>query len=161
MSLCFGVWGGFQLRNKISRKKILVIHGPNVNLLGFRETSIYGKESISSINQQITEKAHMLGVDCVVFQSNSEGSIIDAIQQAREEVDGIIINAGAYTHYSIAIRDAIAAIHIPCIEVHCSNIYNREDFRSKSVITPVCAGSIVGFGKHSYFLAISAIKDLI
>lgn len=149
------------MRNKISRKKILVIHGPNVNLLGFRETSIYGKESISSINQQITEKAHMLGVDCVVFQSNSEGSIIDAIQQAREEVDGIIINAGAYTHYSIAIRDAIAAIHIPCIEVHCSNIYNREDFRSKSVITPVCAGSIVGFGKHSYFLAISAIKDLI
>ena len=149
------------MKNRIIRKKILVIHGPNVNLLGFRETSIYGKESISSINQQITEESYQLGIDCVVFQSNSEGSIIDAIQQAREEVDGIIINAGAYTHYSIAIRDAIAAVHIPCVEVHCSNIYNREDFRSKSVITPVCAGSIVGFGKYSYFLAISAIKDLI
>lgn len=149
------------MKNRIIRKKILVIHGPNVNLLGIRETSIYGKESISSINQQITEKANEIGLDCVVFQSNSEGNIIDAIQQAREEVDGIIINAGAYTHYSIAIRDAIAAIHIPCVEVHCSNIYNREDFRSKSVITPVCAGSIIGFGKYSYFLAISAIKDLI
>lgn len=149
------------MKNRIIRKKILVIHGPNVNLLGIRETSIYGKESISSINQQLTKKANEIGLECVVFQSNSEGSIIDAIQQAREEVDGIVINAGAYTHYSIAIRDAIAAIHIPCVEVHCSNIYNREDFRSKSVITPVCAGSIVGFGKYSYFLAISAIKDLI
>lgn len=149
------------MKNRIIAKKILVIHGPNVNLLGIRETSIYGKESITSINQQIAEKANEIGLDCVVFQSNSEGNIIDAIQQAREEVDGIVINAGAYTHYSVAIRDAIAAIHIPCVEVHCSNIYNREEFRSKSVITPVCAGSIVGFGKYSYFLAVSAIKNLI
>lgn len=149
------------MKNRIITKKILVIHGPNVNLLGIRETSIYGKESITSINQQIAEKANEIGLDCVVFQSNSEGNIIDAIQQAREEVDGIVINAGAYTHYSVAIRDAIAAIHIPCVEVHCSNIYNREEFRSKSVITPVCAGSIVGFGKYSYFLAVSAIKNLI
>ncbi|MDE5852960.1 MAG: type II 3-dehydroquinate dehydratase [Oscillospiraceae bacterium] len=149
------------MKTKIGRKKVLVIHGPNINLLGVRETSIYGKETLSSINEQITAHATQLGVECEIFQTNHEGEIIDAIQQAREEVDGIIINAGAYTHYSIAIRDAIAAIHIPCVEVHCSNIYNREDFRKTSVISPVCAGSIVGFGKYSYFLAILAIKDLI
>ncbi len=149
------------MKNRIGKKKILIIHGPNVNLLGIRETSIYGKENITSINQQITLSAEQIGLECEVFQSNSEGEIIDAIQQSREEVDGIIINAGAYTHYSIAIRDAISAVHIPCVEVHCSNIYNREDFRSKSVITPVCAGSIVGFGKHSYFLAVAAMKSLV
>ncbi len=149
------------MKTKIGRKKVLVVHGPNINLLGVRETSIYGKETLSSINEQIATHATQLGVECKIFQTNHEGEIIDAIQQAREEVDGIIINAGAYTHYSIAIRDAIAAIHIPCVEVHCSNIYNREDFRKTSVISPVCAGSIVGFGKYSYFLAVLAIKDLI
>ncbi len=142
-------------------KRVIVIHGPNINLLGVRETAIYGKESFSSVNEQIAREAAALGLDCAIFQSNHEGEIIDTIQQAGKEFDGIIINAGAYTHYSIAIRDAIAAIHIPCIEVHCSNIHNREAFRSTSMIAPVCAGSIVGFGKYSYLLALSAIKELL
>ena len=104
-------------------KKVIVIHGPNINLLGQRETSIYGKESFGKINEQITHKATELGLDCSIFQSNHEGAIIDAIQQAGEEFDGIVINAGAYTHYSYAIRDAIAAIRLPVVEVHLSNIH--------------------------------------
>lgn len=150
------------MKSKIGlTKKIIVIHGPNINLLGVRETAIYGKETFSSINQQISREAANLRLNCEIFQSNHEGAIIDAIQQARDEFDGIILNAGAFSHYSIAIRDTIAAIHVPCIEVHCSNIYNRENFRNNSVIAPVCAGSIIGFGKYSYLLALSAIKELI
>ena len=142
-------------------KKILVIHGPNLNLLWERETNIYGRETLGSINLQIAQKAESRGINCEIFQSNSEGALIDKLHEARKTCDGVIINAGAYTHYSYAIRDAISSIKIPVVEVHCSNIHAREEFRHKSVIAPVCAGSVIGFGKNSYLLAIDAIKDLI
>ena len=142
-------------------KKILVIYCPNLNLLGERETNIYGRETLGSINLQIAQKAESRGINCEIFQSNSEGALIDKLHEARKTCDGVIINAGAYTHYSYAIRDAISSIKIPVVEVHCSNIHAREEFRHKSVIAPVCAGSVIGFGKNSYLLAIDAIKDLI
>ena len=142
-------------------KKILVIHGPNLNLLGDRETNIDGRETLGSINLQIAQKAESRGMSCEIFQSNSEGALIDKLHEARKTCDGVIINAGAYTHYSYAIRDAISSIKIPVVEVHCSNIHARDEFRHKSVIAPVCAGSVIGFGKNSYLLAIDAIKDLI
>lgn len=138
-------------------KKILVIHGPNLNLLGEREPGVYGSESFESINNDIIEHAISKQFHCEVFQSNSEGDIIDTLHLARKSFDGVIINAGAYTHYSYAIRDAIAAIKIPVIEVHISNINARDEFRSKSVIAPVCAGSICGFGKYSYILAVDSL----
>ncbi len=145
----------------IIRKRVLVLHGPNINMVGERETSIYGKESFDSINLQILDYATSLGLECETFQSNSEGEIIDHIHAARQNFDGIIINAGAYTHYSYAIRDAIAAVKIPCIEVHFSNIHSREEFRSKSVIAPACVGQISGFGKYSYLLALQGIQNII
>ncbi|HEX2939083.1 MAG TPA: type II 3-dehydroquinate dehydratase [Ruminiclostridium sp.] len=143
------------------KRKVLVLHGPNLNLLGERETGIYGKDTIENINAGIKRSAQEMGLDCEIYQSNSEGTIIDLLHSARGKFDGVVINAGAYTHYSIAIRDAIAAIKIPCVEVHMSNVYAREEFRHHSVIAPVCAGSIVGFGKNSYVLALSGLKDLL
>ena len=140
--------------------KILVINGPNLNLLGEREPNIYGDESLKAINDELYAVAQNLGHDISFFQSNSEGSIIDSIHAARLEYDGIVLNAGAYTHYSYAIHDAIAAIKIPVIEVHLSNISGRDEFRKTSVIAPVCAGSIAGFGKFSYMLAIQALDYL-
>ena len=145
----------------IIRKRVLVLHGPNINMVGERETSIYGKETFDSINLQILDYATSLGLECQTFQSNSEGEIIDHIHAARQNFDGIVINAGAYTHYSYAIRDAIAAVKIPCIEVHFSNIHSREEFRSKSVIAPACVGQISGFGKYSYLLALQVIQNII
>lgn len=142
------------------RRKILVIHGPNINLLGEREISIYGKETFESVNNQIIEKAQQMNLICDVYHSNLEGNIISKIQKAKGNYDGIVINAGAYSHYSYAIRDAVAAVKIPTIEVHMSNIYNREEFRQKSVLAAVCAGQIVGFGKHSYFLAIYGLNEI-
>lgn len=141
-------------------KKILVIHGPNLNLLGEREPGIYGNMGIDMLNQNIIDRAKDQGLQCEIFQSNHEGAIIDKLHAARLEFDGIIINAGAYTHYSYAIRDAIAAIKIPCIEVHISNVFARDSFRANSVIAPVCKGSISGFGFGSYFLAIQALSEL-
>jgi len=141
-------------------KKILVIHGPNLNLLGEREPGIYGNENIESLNAEIIRRANMKNMECEVFQSNHEGEIIDRLHEARKNFDGVIINAGAYTHYSYAIRDAIAGIKIPVIEVHISNINSREEFRSKSVIAPVCRGSICGFGFLSYYLAVEAMAEL-
>lgn len=141
-------------------KKVLIIHGPNVNMLGVRETSIYGKETFQSVNEQLARKAHQLGLYLEVFQSNHEGEIIDSIQQAANDFDGIVINAGALAHYSYALRDAIASIKVPCIEVHTSNIYNREEFRANSVLSPVCAGQITGFGKYSYVLGLHAIREI-
>ena len=138
-------------------KKILVIHGPNLNLLGEREPGVYGNLTIDALNSNIIDRAKEQGLECEIFQSNHEGAIIDKLHAARTAFDGVIINAGAYTHYSYAIRDAIAAIKIPCIEVHISNINARDEFRSKSVIAPVCAGSICGFGKNSYILAVDAL----
>lgn len=145
----------------IIKKRIIVMHGANINLTGQREASIYGKESFESINQQILEYCSSKGVNCEIYHSNIEGELINKIHAAREDFDGIVINAGAYSHYSYAIRDAISAVKIPCIEVHLSHIYSREDFRSKLVIAPVCAGIITGFGKHSYTLAISGLLELI
>ncbi|MBR6873438.1 MAG: type II 3-dehydroquinate dehydratase [Ruminococcus sp.] len=142
-------------------KKILVIHGPNLNLLGEREPGVYGTDTFDSINGEIMELALEKGLSCEIFQSNHEGEIIDKLHMARKEFDGVILNAGAYTHYSYAIRDAIAAIKIPVIEVHLSNIHARDEFRHTSVIAPVCVGQIAGFGKHSYFLAVEAMKRIV
>ena len=140
-------------------EKILVIQGPNLNLLGEREPGIYGNDSFESINNEIMAEAEALGLECRIFQSNHEGAIIDEIQNARKDFSGIIINPGAYTHYSYAIRDAISAVKIPCIEVHISNIHRREEFRSKSVIAPVCIGQICGLGKTGYILALKALVE--
>lgn len=139
---------------------ILVINGPNLNLLGEREPGIYGNDTLASINEELCAEGKRLGHEISFFQSNSEGGIIDKIHSARTEFDGIILNAGAYTHYSYAIHDAIAAIKIPVIEVHLSNVASRDEFRKTSVIAPVCKGTIAGFGKYSYFLAIHALGFL-
>lgn len=141
-------------------KKILVIHGPNLNLLGEREPGVYGNQSIEVLNSTIIDRAKALGLECEIFQSNHEGAIIDKLHAARKTFDGVVINAGAYTHYSYAIRDAIAAIKLPCVEVHISNVFSRDAFRSESVIAPVCKGSISGFGFESYYLALQALAEL-
>lgn len=143
------------------KKRILVILGPNLNMVGIREKGVYGDETAESINTQITEYAHKLGFECEIFQSNWEGALVDKIHQAKGNFDGVIINAGALTHYSYALRDAIACVRIPFVEVHMSNIYAREEFRHHSVISPVCAGQIAGFGKVSYFLAFHALEGLV
>ena len=141
--------------------KILIIHGPNLNLLSKRDSSIYGKESLDQINQLIKSKSIELKIDIDFFQSNHEGEIIDKIQKTMDlDYTGIIINPAAFTHYSIGIRDAIEMLEIPVIEVHLSNIYSREDFRSKSVIAPVCKGQICGLGYGSYLIAMDALKLL-
>lgn len=141
-------------------KKILVLLGPNLNMVGVREKGIYGSEDADSIEEQIKSYARSNGFYADVFQSNHEGDLIDKIHASKDVYNGVVINAGALTHYSYALRDAIACIKIPFVEVHMSNIHAREEFRHKSVIAPVCAGQIAGFGKNSYFLAIEALKDL-
>lgn len=141
-------------------KKILVIHGPNLNLLGEREPDVYGDNGIDVLNSNIIDHAKEQGLECEIFQSNHEGAIIDKLHSARKNFDGVIINAGAYTHYSYAIRDAISAIKIPCVEVHISNVDARDAFRANSVIAPVCKGSISGFGFGSYYLAIQALSEM-
>lgn len=129
-------------------------------MVGVREKGVYGTESAGSINNQICEYANRLSFSCDVFQSNWEGALIDKIHEAKNNYDGVIINAGALTHYSYSLRDAIAAVKLPFVEVHMSNIHAREEFRHTSVIAPVCVGQIAGFGKTSYFLALEAMKDL-
>lgn len=136
--------------------KILIINGPNLNMLGIREPEIYGKETLESIEQELRDYVKDKSVELEFFQSNHEGEIIDKIHSAYGNADFIIINAGAYTHYSIAIHDALKAAGIPTIEVHLSNIYKREDYRHKSFIAPVAIGGIHGFGKYSYKLAVDA-----
>lgn len=137
-------------------KKIFVIHGPNLNLLGQREVSIYGKETLEDINKSIKTKASELGYSIECWQSNSEGDIINKIHSLKsEKFDALIINPGAYTHTSVAIRDAISSVEIPTIEVHLSNIHAREEFRKTSLIAPVCIGQITGFGSKSYLLALA------
>ena len=140
--------------------KILVIHGPNLNLLGEREPGVYGSETFEKLNSDIMAHAEELGVECEIYQSNHEGAIIDRLHEARKDCSGVVLNAGAYTHYSYAIRDAISAIRIPVIEVHISNVFSRDEFRSKSVIAPVCKGSICGFGFGSYYLAVIAMSEM-
>lgn len=145
----------------LAEKKILVIHGPNLNLLGEREPGVYGTDTFESINREISEYCKSLGFECEIFQSNHEGEIIDKLHDARKCFDGVVINAGAYTHYSYAIRDAIAAIRIPVIEVHMSDIHKREAFRAVSVIEPVCRRQICGFGKKSYLMGVDALKEIL
>ena len=141
-------------------KKILVLLGPNLNMVGVREKGVYGTETAESIAMQIMEYGAKAGFEVEIYQSNHEGDLIDRIHASREEFCGAVINAGALTHYSYALRDAIACVSIPYVEVHMSNIYAREEFRHHSVISPVCVGQIAGFGKISYFLAIQALKEL-
>lgn len=140
-------------------KKVDVIHGPNLNMLGKREIGIYGGKTLDQINNEIAEEAGRLGVEITFYQSNVEGDLVTRIQQGRGRLDGIIINAAAYTHYSIALRDAIAAVQVPTVEVHISNIYKRESFRHLSVIAPVCIGQICGLGSHGYVLGLRALME--
>jgi len=139
---------------------ILVIHGPNLNLLGQREPGVYGSATLADINARLVSLGEELGVSVETFQSNHEGAIIDAIHGAAGRFGAIVINPGAFTHYSIAIRDAIAAVAVPTVEVHLSNVYRREEFRHRSVIAPVAAGTIAGFGADSYCLGLRAAARL-
>ena len=141
--------------------RILIIHGPNLNLLGIREKSVYGNETLENIDRRAVEYGSTAGFEIDTFQSNSEGGIIDALHGARGKYAGVVINPGAFTHSSYAIRDAITAVTIPVVEVHLSNIYSREKFRHSSVTAPACIGQISGFGPDSYILGIEALKRLL
>ncbi len=138
-------------------KTILVLNGPNLNLLGEREPQVYGSMTMDEINRRLVEAGVGLGLEVRTFQSNSEGVLIDALQEARKWAAGVIFNPGAYTHSSVALRDCIAGIAPPVIEVHISNVYAREEFRGKSVLSQVCKGKITGFGWRSYLLALHAL----
>ncbi len=141
--------------------KILIINGPNLNMLGLREPEIYGNRTLADINADIKAYSAGMNIECDFYQSNCEGEIVTKIQSVLNDYNGCIINAGAYTHYSYAIRDAIASVNKPFIEVHMSNVFNREEFRHNSVISEVCKGTIAGFGAHSYILAVNAMRELI
>jgi len=141
--------------------KILIVHGPNLDLLGEREPDVYGKDTLENINSLLQKEAEKNGVELKTFQSNSEGDIVNFLRDNRKWAEGIIINPAAYTHTSVAIRDAIKALSIPTVEVHLSNIYAREEFRQKSLIAPVAVATISGFGKQSYVLALYGLLNLI
>jgi len=138
---------------------LLVLHGPNLNLLGQREPNIYGVVTLENINHLLKEEGKKQGVEVSCFQSNHEGALVDAIHQAMGKYQGIIINAGAYTHTSVALRDALAGVDLPTVEVHLSNIYRREEFRHHSYIAPMAIGQISGFGAQSYLLGLLALID--
>jgi len=140
--------------------KILVLHGPNLNLLGTREPEVYGRMTLEEINQKLVEQGRTDGAEVRCLQSNHEGALIDALQEARIWADGVVFNLGGYTHTSVALRDAISAIGIPVVEVHLSNVYAREEFRHTSMISAVCKGKIAGFGWRSYILGLKALIDL-
>ncbi len=141
--------------------RISLIHGPNLNLLGIRDPDTYGKDTFESVNRKIEAHAKYLGIEVQIQQSNSEGALVDFVQDAMGWANAIVINPGAYTHYSYAIRDAIADSRLPTVEVHLSNVQAREEFRRHSVISPVSTGQIVGFGPYGYLMALSAAKNLI
>ena len=141
-------------------KKILIINGPNLNLLGTRQPDVYGKTTLTDIENALKKLAAELKVEVSFFQSNHEGEIVDEIGKAKDKFDAIIINPAAYTHTSVAIRDAIAAVDLPAIEVHISNIYSREDFRHNSFMSPVCIGQIAGMGIDGYLFALRKLASL-
>lgn len=141
--------------------KILILHGPNLNLLGTREPEVYGSMSLNDINSKLIELGKNLGAEILCLQSNHEGALIDALHDARTWADGVVFNPGGYTHTSIALRDAISAIQIPVVEVHLSNVYAREEFRHVSMISAVCRGRITGFGWRSYELGLRGLVDII
>lgn len=140
---------------------IMILHGPNLNLLGQREPEVYGKMSLEEIDQRLAAAGRELALEVRSFQFNSEGGLIDALHTAREWASGVIFNPGAYTHTSVALRDAVAAIQLPVIEVHLSNVYAREEFRHTSMLSPVCAGKITGFGWRSYLLGLHALAGML
>jgi len=144
-----------------AKPRVLVIHGPNLNLLGCREPEVYGPESLAEIDRRLQDKAANLGIELDAVQTNHEGVMVETIQQALGGYAGIIINPAAFTHYSVAVRDALAATALPAIEVHLSNIYSREEFRRHSVIAPVVKGQISGLGPAGYLLALEALAGLI
>lgn len=137
--------------------EILVIHGPNLNLLGIREPGVYGSLTLSDIDKRLGEVAETLGVGIEFFQSNTEGALIDAVQGARGRIDGIVINPGGYTHTSVALRDALSAVDIPFAEVHISNVHSREDFRKRSYFSDIAMGTVAGFGPASYELGLRGV----
>jgi len=142
-------------------KRILVIHGPNLNLLGQREIDVYGKVTLKEINDKLKKLAEKKKARLEIVQSNHEGGIVEIIGKSKNKFDAILINPAAYTHTSVAIRDAISAVSIPCVEVHLSNIYQREEFRHTSLIAPVAKGQVSGFGLQSYLLGLEAAIDSI
>jgi len=140
--------------------KVLVLHGPNLNMTGFREPDVYGKKPLEDIDAEIKTAADGMNIEVRILQSNSEGTLIDTIQEHRRWADAIVINPGGLTHYSIALRDALVSVRLPVVEVHLSNVHGREEFRRHSVIAPITLGQVVGFGGFGYVMALQAIQNV-